>query len=100
MALPLAPVCAMMHVLTIDVDPGARRQGVGGALMRWIFERAAQARSQAVVLEVASDNSVAQSFYQSFGFVVTGTVPGYYNGVTDALQLERQLRGAAGPIGS
>jgi ribosomal-protein-alanine N-acetyltransferase len=55
-----------LHVLTIDVDPDVRRQGIG-----------------------AVDNHVAQRFYDRHGFKRTGTIPGYYNGTTDAYTLEQ-----------
>ncbi len=84
----MAPV---LHLITIDVAPAARRQGVGGLLMRWILTRAEALHSRAIVLEVAVDNHTAQRFYQRFGFAVMGKIPGYYNGIIDALELERAL---------
>ena len=81
----------VLHLLTIDVATQARSQGVGALLMQWVFERAAKLGTVAVVLEVAVDNRVAQCFYRSFGFVEVATIPGYYNGVTDALEMERLL---------
>ncbi len=81
----------VLHLLTIDVATQARRQGVGALLMQWVFEQAAKLETAAVVLEVAVDNRVAQCFYQRFGFVEVATIPGYYNGVTDALEMERPL---------
>ncbi len=81
----------VLHLLTIDVATQARRQGVGALLMQWVFERAAKLGTVAVVLEVAVDNRVAQCFYRRFGFVEVATIPGYYNGVTDALEMERPL---------
>lgn len=80
-----------LHILTIDVDPVMRRQGVGAALMNWMIGKARQVRAQVVVLEVAVDNQPAQSFYQSFGFEIVATIPGYYNGTTDAFALERRI---------
>ena len=82
-------MAAVLHVITIDVAPAARRQGVGGLLMEWIFAKAEALHARAIVLEVAVDNDSAQRFYRRHGFAVTGTIPGYYNGVTDALELER-----------
>jgi len=81
----------VLHLLTIDVARQSRRQGVGALLMHWVFERAAKLKTAAVVLEVAVDNCPAQYFYQRFGFVEVATIPGYYNGVTDALEMERSL---------
>jgi ribosomal-protein-alanine N-acetyltransferase len=78
-----------LHVLTIDVDPGVRRQGIGAVLMDWIGERARALGSRRIVLEVAANNHAAQHFYGHNGFKRTGMIPGYYNGTTDAYTLER-----------
>ncbi len=79
----------VLHLLTIDVSPEFRRQGVGALLMHWVLEQAQALGSQGVVLEVAVNNEPAQQFYRSFGFVQTRILPGYYNGRTDAYELER-----------
>ncbi len=93
------PVPAL-HVLTIDVAPLARRQGVGGLLMQWIFAQGARLQTRAIVLEVAVDNYAAQRFYAYFGFTVTATIPGYYNGLVDAFELERLLDPVVGQAAS
>jgi ribosomal-protein-alanine N-acetyltransferase len=80
---------AAVHILTIDVSPQARRQGVGALLMDWIILKAAMLGANAITLEVAVTNEAAQRFYERFGFSITGTIPGYYNGSVDALSLER-----------
>ncbi len=85
---------AALHVITIDVAPTARRKGVGGALMHWIAGKAEELGSEAIMLEVAVDNLPAQLFYRHHGFAVVGTIPGYYNGVLDALQMERSTPAA------
>ncbi len=83
-----------LHILTIDVAPDHRRTGVGSALMDWMFGKAEQLGSAAIVLEVAIDNYPAQEFYKRHGFHEVGIIPGYYNSVTDALELVRQVRPA------
>ncbi|WP_158615253.1 GNAT family N-acetyltransferase [Acidipila sp. EB88] len=80
-----------LHILTIDVAPEARRRGVGGLLMRWMLQKGTALNLQSIVLEVSIENHAAQRFYRHFGFEVTGTIPGYYNGLTDALELELRL---------
>ncbi len=80
-----------LHLLTIDVAPEVQRRGVGALLMTWISAKAADLAVRAVVLEVAVDNVVAQHFYKKLGFTEAGFIPGYYNGVIDALKLERIL---------
>ena len=82
---------ALLHVITIDVGPEFRRRGVGTLLMRWICEKAQELASKSIVLEVACDNLPAQRFYARHGFEPTGLIPGYYNGVVDALSMERPL---------
>ena len=79
----------ILHLLTIDVSPEVRRQGVGALMMHWVLEQAQRLGSQAVMLEVAVNNEPAQEFYRQFNFVQTRTLPGYYNGRTDALELQR-----------
>ncbi len=84
-------VATAVHVITIDVSPTLRRQRIGARLMDWIVNHAGRIGAQALVLEAAVDNFPAHRFYERFGFVVTGTIPGYYNGVLDALVYERPL---------
>ncbi len=83
-----------LHLLTIDVAPPFRRRGVGLFLMGWVFSKGRELGSRSVELEVAVDNAGAQHFYARLGFDVQGTIPGYYNGVTDALRMERALGSA------
>ncbi len=82
---------ALLHVITIDVGPEFRRRGIGTLLMRWICKKAQELASKSIVLEVACDNLPAQRFYTRYGFEPTGLIPGYYNGVVDALSMERPL---------
>jgi ribosomal-protein-alanine N-acetyltransferase len=85
----LGRIAAAVHIITLDVAPTARRQGVGMQLMEWILEQAIQLGAQALVLEAAVDNRQAHRFYERFDFTITGTIPGYYNGITDAFAFER-----------
>ena len=57
--------------------------------MQWILAKAGELGADAITLEVAVDNVPAQLFYQHYGFVVVGIIPGYYNGGLDAFQMER-----------
>ncbi len=91
----LGRIAPALHVITIDVAPTMRRRGVGVQLMDWILEHAAQLGAQALVLEAAVDNSPAHRFYERFDFAITGTIPGYYNGITDAFSFERLVASSA-----
>ena len=85
-----------MEVLTLAVVPGARRCGVGTALLGAAFAWAEAEGISAVYLEVAGDNAAARSLYQRMGFSPVGRRRGYYRSGTDALVLRRQL----GPAGN
>jgi ribosomal protein S18 acetylase RimI-like enzyme len=82
------------RLITIDVDPGLRRQGVGHMLLDETERQLRAAGASAVLLEVAVDNATARSFYERHGFVRTGRIPGYYLGRIDALVMEKQLQGS------
>ena len=82
---------AVLHIITIDVDPGSQRRGIGKLLMRWMEGQAQALESTAMRLEVAEDNAPAQAFYRSAGFEVRGRIPGYYAPRMDALVMERPL---------
>jgi len=79
------------RLITIDVNPSLRRRGIGQALLSEIQGRLLHAGAAALLLEVAVDNLVAQRFYEKYGFVRTGRIPGYYLGRIDALVMEKQL---------
>ncbi len=64
-----------VHVTTLAVDPEHRRNGIGGALLNRVLE---QYPETDLTLEVRKSNEVAQQFYRSAGFIVTGSRPDYY----------------------
>lgn len=79
------------HIITIDVLPDARRQGVGRPLLQAVEEDFIAKSVNSIRLEVAVDNLHAQMFYQAMGFERIGMIPGYYDGRLDALVMEKQL---------
>lgn len=88
-------VAGEAEILTIAVDPGARGQGHGRALLAAILEQAAARGATQAFLEVAEDNPAALALYQTAGFAQTGRRRGYYKGpagdARDALVLTRGL---------
>lgn len=79
------------HLITIDVDSTHRRRGVGHQLLEEAERQLREAGATAVILEVAIDNTTAQTFYHRHGFTRTGRIPGYYLGRIDALVMEKPL---------
>ncbi|RLJ59446.1 ribosomal-protein-alanine N-acetyltransferase [Litoreibacter meonggei] len=66
------------ELLTLAVDPTARRQGVGRYLVEAFKSRAGQDGAVTAFLEVAADNAAAISLYQATGFNGAGVRRGYY----------------------
>lgn len=79
------------HIVTIDVEPAVRRQGVGQALMTAMLDGLRKLEAVLVRLEVAVDNGAAQAFYRHHGFRETGRIAGFYMGTLDALTMEKTL---------
>jgi len=88
-----------MHVEGLAVEVGARRHGVGRALVRASVEYAREARLRAVGLHVSVTNHAAIALYEAEGFDVAGRLRGFYppaafGGEADALEMRLRLRGA------
>lgn len=82
------------EILTVAVDPAARRRGWGAALVEVAAGVATEARAEAMFLEVATDNAAAIALYQATGFLKVGSRKGYYphpDGAKDALVMRRAL---------
>jgi ribosomal-protein-alanine N-acetyltransferase len=66
------------EILTLAVDPAARRQGVGARQLREGAAEAAARGAARLFLEVADDNAAAVALYAGAGFTEAGRRPGYY----------------------
>ena len=88
-------VAGEMEVLTVGVDPAARRRGVGKALVVAAVGAARQAGAETAFLEVAVDNAAAAALYAGLGFRRAGVRRGYYDrgpaGRADALVMRLDL---------
>jgi ribosomal-protein-alanine N-acetyltransferase len=85
------------HIITIDVVAGARREGVGSALLRAAEDRLLRTGALAVELETPMNNDAAIRFYKQKGYFVEKTVAGYYANHLDALVMMKEL--AQSPVG-
>jgi len=83
------------HVVTIDVNPRFRREGVGTLLMQAAEQRLRGEGCHSIFLETAVDNTSAISFYKRLGYSILRTLPRYYMGDLDAFLMGKKLLGVA-----
>lgn len=90
-------VAGEAELLTLAVDPAARRQGTARALVAEFITEAAGRGAARVFLEVMQDNVAALTLYRAMGFREAGMRRGYYRQTegapVDALVMDRVLAG-------
>lgn len=79
------------ELLTLAVDPAARRQGTGRDLVQAFAATARQHGAATAFLEVAADNAPAIALYSGLGWRQAGLRRRYYGPATDALILNLPL---------
>lgn len=79
------------ELLTIGVDPAARRRGLGAALLAAVVEAARQADVKRFFLEVSAENPGARALYERAGFAEVGLRKAYYRDGGDAAVLALDL---------
>lgn len=79
------------EILTLAVEPGQRRRGIGAALLGAAMRRSADLGAARMFLEVAVTNAAARRLYASLGFTEAGRRRHYYADGTDALILRSTL---------
>ncbi len=79
------------HIVTLDVDPTARRHGLGTLLMQTAEEQMKQEGAAWMSLEVAENNLAARHFYRNLGFITRGKIAKYYGGAIDAEVMEKAI---------
>jgi [ribosomal protein S18]-alanine N-acetyltransferase len=67
-----------LHILSVVVEPGLRRRGIGRALMRASLEYAKRHEIRLLLLEVRRSNRPAIKLYRAFSFTALGVRPNYY----------------------
>jgi len=79
------------EILTLAVDPPARRRGIGRGLIAAGAALAGARGARTLFLEVAAANKAALALYQGAGFERRGLRRGYYPDGSDALLLALSL---------
>jgi len=72
-------VCDEAHIVSLGVDSGWRRRGLGRTLLDDFLRVARLENITAVTLEVRASNIIAQRLYESAGFTVAGIRRHYYS---------------------
>lgn len=80
------------ELLTLAVDPSARRRGLGRQLLLEFHAEATRLGAAHAFLEVASDNPPALALYLNHGWQRAGQRRSYYAPGVDALILSRDPR--------
>ncbi|HEY8613806.1 MAG TPA: GNAT family N-acetyltransferase, partial [Roseomonas sp.] len=75
------------EILTLAVDPGARRRGLGGALLTAAVTEAGRRGAEVLFLEVSEANAPARALYARAGAMEVGRRRRYYADGSDALVL-------------
>ena len=79
------------HLNLLAVEPSHRRLGVADQLLVWLTESARVAGLAHIVLEVRENNEGAMMFYRQAGYVIDGTIRGYYQGRENAIRMVHEL---------
>lgn len=82
---------ALGSIVTIDVLPAYRRQGVATHLLEESERRLAVAGIRTVELETATDNASAIAFWQKHGYRKRGIQKEYYPDGRDAFSMTKAL---------
>ena len=86
-----------LRVISLGVDPAARGEGIGRALLDHALEHAGRLGLARIRLEVRRDNEAAIQLYLRAGFREVQRLPSYYGLGEDGLRMERAM--AAGGTG-
>jgi [ribosomal protein S18]-alanine N-acetyltransferase len=82
---------AVGSIVTIDVLPGYRRQGVATLLLEESERRLAAAGVRLIELETATDNTPAIAFWQKHGYQKRNIQKGYYPDGRDAYSMVKTV---------
>jgi ribosomal-protein-alanine N-acetyltransferase len=80
------------EIENVAVSPPMQKKGLGGTLLASLVERARQARSARILLDVRASNAAAIALYEKHGFRQDGIRKDYYSNPTeDALLFSLSL---------
>ena len=84
------------HITNIAVHPNYRRNGVASKLVKELLKYCDEHGIFYILLEVRTNNVVAQSLYQKFGFELDGIRKNYYKNTDgtydDAILMTKEMK--------
>ncbi len=83
---------SLAHIVTLDVLPHARRQGIGTRLIETIHREFVKRHASISVLEVNAQDAGARSFWERLHYQYAGILPAYYDDRIDACRMFCLLR--------
>lgn len=78
------------ELITIGVDPDARRTGIAAAMLGIMDGELKKSGIKNIFLEVAENNHPARQLYKNNGYNEIGVRPKYYDGI-DAIMMKKEL---------
>ena len=82
---------SLARLYSYAVDPKARRQGIGKALVEQAEVEAIEHDCIAMRLEIRQDNEASINLFKQYGYRQIGMVPDYYEDGMTALRFEKSL---------
>ncbi len=79
------------HIVTIDVLPQFRRQGLGTQLMRSVEAQLFRIGAPTIELATAQENGAAQSLFKYLGYERLRTIEDYYPGGGSAWIMRKRI---------
>jgi ribosomal protein S18 acetylase RimI-like enzyme len=79
------------HLALLAVHPANQRRGLGSHLVAWFEKSAGVAGIRHIHVEARADNLAAIAFYRALNFTDVGLATGYYQGILDAVRLQKEL---------
>ena len=73
------------HIVSIAVDLPYRRKGIGTKLIQEVLK----VSYGIAMIEVRESNKIAQMFYKKLGFIVSGSIPRFYENENAIVMIHR-----------
>lgn len=79
------------HIVTLDVHPDLRRQGIGRTLLRMAEEDLIRQGAREILLQVGVDNEAGLQLYRAQGYRVRSKLRNYYGWGEDAFLMDKMV---------